>query len=409
MRLRAGFLVLFCSWLAGCTIGPRALENHRLRYNEAVKRTSEEQLLLNIVRLRYTDTPSSISVTSIATQHEFVKSLKMGQFFTDGVFTSLLPLVELTGVDRPTIALTPQDDQDFTKRLFTPIPLEGVVYLSKTTWPISTVFRLWVEHLNWVSNAEAGSGPTPKTAPIYREFLEGIQALQRLEDRKVVHFSSEETEVKISEGLASPKLSGTDVLEAAKAGFEFRRDEKKDVWTLIKKRQSPHLYIDAKHLQDSDLKIFCQAFKLKPGLTRYDLVAGKSYPYLADAPKEGLTYLDLESRSLLQVLFFLSHAVQVPHEHARTGQAPMTLEHDGCVFDWRSVHDGFFQVSHTKCRQRPKNAHVAIQYEGYWFYIDTRDRDTKATFALVMELARLELAGKSAEAGPILTLPIGGR
>jgi hypothetical protein len=33
--------------------------------------------------------------------------------------------------------ITPQDDQDFTKRLFTPIPLEGVAYLSRTKWPIS--------------------------------------------------------------------------------------------------------------------------------------------------------------------------------------------------------------------------------------------------------------------------------
>ena len=53
------------AWLpiAGCSFGPRALENTRLRYNEAVKTTTEEQLLLNIVRLRYTDNPSSLAVS----------------------------------------------------------------------------------------------------------------------------------------------------------------------------------------------------------------------------------------------------------------------------------------------------------------------------------------------------------
>ena len=39
--------------LSGCTtLGPYALDETRLRYNEVVKRTTEEQLLLNIVRLR---------------------------------------------------------------------------------------------------------------------------------------------------------------------------------------------------------------------------------------------------------------------------------------------------------------------------------------------------------------------
>ena len=56
--------------IAGCAFGPQALAKNRLDYNEAVKTTTEEQLLLNIVRLRYTDTPSSLAVTTIAAQFE---------------------------------------------------------------------------------------------------------------------------------------------------------------------------------------------------------------------------------------------------------------------------------------------------------------------------------------------------
>jgi hypothetical protein len=59
VRGQTGLVLLLSVCVAGCTIGPRALETHRLPYNEAVKKTTEEQLLLNIVRLRYTDTPSS--------------------------------------------------------------------------------------------------------------------------------------------------------------------------------------------------------------------------------------------------------------------------------------------------------------------------------------------------------------
>src|SRR5262245_27720115 len=156
---------------AGCAIGPRSLEATRLRYNEALKVTSEEQLLLNIVRLRYGETPSSLAVSTIAAQFELTHSLKLIPFY--GVTGDLaahakgavLPQAELAAADRPTISMTPQDDAEFTRKLFTPITLEGAVYLARTTWPISTVFRLYLENLNWVSNAQTASGPTPKHPP----------------------------------------------------------------------------------------------------------------------------------------------------------------------------------------------------------------------------------------------------
>ena len=45
--------LIVCASLAasGCAVGPRSLGENRLRYNEAVKTTTEQQLLLNIVRL----------------------------------------------------------------------------------------------------------------------------------------------------------------------------------------------------------------------------------------------------------------------------------------------------------------------------------------------------------------------
>ncbi|MEY2612953.1 MAG: hypothetical protein RL069_1765, partial [Planctomycetota bacterium] len=51
---RLAALCLYILILPSCGFGPRALVQTRLPYNEAVKRTSEEQFLLNIVRLRYT-------------------------------------------------------------------------------------------------------------------------------------------------------------------------------------------------------------------------------------------------------------------------------------------------------------------------------------------------------------------
>src|SRR5712692_9082308 len=186
-HLEITLVLLLC---AGCAAyGPSALETSRLQYNEAVKKTTEEQLLLNIVRLRYTDTPSSLAVSAIAAQFEITRNFQLTPFFVASgaevakTWAAVLPQLGIAGADRPTFSLTPLDDQEFTRKLFTTLPLDGLIYLAKTTWPISTVFRLYLENLNWVSNAQTASGPTPKEPPVYEDFLRGVQALQTLQDR----------------------------------------------------------------------------------------------------------------------------------------------------------------------------------------------------------------------------------
>jgi len=104
----------------------------------------------------------------------------------------------------------------------------------------------------------------------------------------------------------------------------------------------------------------------------------------------------------------VSHGVDVPAEHAAARLTTVTRDASGQPFDWRQVTDGLFRVYSTKDDKRPASAHVAVPYKGYWFYIDETDQDTKSTFSLLMELSRLELAGKTGP-GPVLTLPVSGR
>ena len=104
----------------------------------------------------------------------------------------------------------------------------------------------------------------------------------------------------------------------------------------------------------------------------------------------------------------MSHGIHVPAEHAAAGLATVTRDPGGTPFDWRQVMDGLFRVHSIKSDKRPPNAHAAVPYKGYWFYIDETDQDTKSTFPLLVELSRLELAGKAGP-GPVLTLPVSGR
>jgi len=401
--------------LTGCSsFGPSTLQKTRLQYNEVVKTTTEQQLLLNVVRLRYTDTPSSLAVSSIAAQFEVSKNFGLTPFFVASgaeiakSYAAVLPQLGIAGADRPTFSLTPLDDQEFTRKLFTTLPLDGLIYLAKTTWPISTVFRLYLENLNWVSNAQTASGRTPKTPPVFQDFLRGVQALQVLQDRGQMVFSVEERQDAQSGSLPIESVAGRDIIEAVKNGYEYRHDETGRGWILYKKTQQPILLIDPQAVDSTEMREIVRAFKLRPGVTKFPLTQETFNPFPSTYPTEGVVGIDLETRSLLQALYYVSHGVEVPEEHVTNRLATVTRDSSGQPFDWKFVMGDLFRVYSTKSDKWPANAHVAVPYKGYWFYIDQTDQETKSTFSLLLELSRLEVLGKPGS-GPLLTLPLSGK
>ena len=317
----------------------------------------------------------------------------------------MLPQLGIGGTDRPTFSLIPLDDQEFTRKFFTPLPLDGLIYLAKTTWPIATVFRLYLENLNWVPNAETASGPTPKSAPTFDEFRRGVVALQTLQDRGQVVFGAEERREAQGSPLPAASVTARDMVEAAKNGYEYQLDEQGTKWTLLKKTQQPVLFVDPRATDSPEMADVARAFRLKRGLTRYRITQGELTPFRESPADDGLTVLDVETRSLLQALYFVSHGIDVPAEHASAGLVTVTRDSSGQSFNWRTVMEGLFRVHSVKSVERPPQAHVAVPYKGYWFYVDTTDQDTKSTFSLLMGLSRLELTGK-AGSGPVLTLPL---
>src|SRR5262249_30721507 len=112
-------LILFAP---GCMLGPRELEKSRLPYNEAVKESGDEQLLLNLVRMRYNEDLQQIDVASIAAQYETNATAEARPFFVAPnpsnsnvifrTFTSILPALSASAANRPTISYTPLDDPE---------------------------------------------------------------------------------------------------------------------------------------------------------------------------------------------------------------------------------------------------------------------------------------------------------
>jgi hypothetical protein len=408
---------LVCLGCLGCSFGPRALEKTHGQYNEAYRRVDSEELLLNIVRLRYGDPPAEVEVSSIAAQYELSASAEARPFFgTESVsgpffrsFSTVLPFAGAAGANRPTISLTPIHSGETVTRFLQPISPEGVIFFAETSWPISAVFRLWLEGMNGVPNAPSASGPTRGFPPEYAEFRRAVDLLQAIQDRGELTFRKTEEET-LSDPIATDRITGEALVEARKAGYEYRLTPDRKAWQLVTKSRRLYLDLSPRTLNSAEYQELIRLLNLKPGLTRYE-VSQSTVGFIEQRPNAPPSEkLVLVTRSLIQVFYFLSHGVEVPGEHLASGVAKATLEADGRMFDWNQVTGELFTVKACHGKNPPAHAAVAVSYRGYWYYIDDTDHATKSTFILMRPSRQLDFGATTPGrkgSGPVLTLPVG--
>ncbi|MBV8315887.1 MAG: hypothetical protein JOZ53_13180 [Planctomycetaceae bacterium] len=400
----------------GCAFGPKVLEKTHGRYNEAVRRVDEEQLLRNLVRMRYNETPLDLNVSSIAAQYELDGGAEARPFFaapnptSAGVFhpfSRVLPDVMVNGSNRPTITLVPGDSGDAVQRFLTPISTDTLVFLFQTSWPVSTVLRLWVERLNGVPNAASASGPPRCDVPDFARFRQVAELVQSFRDRKLGTVHTEEYYAEVGGPLPPSAVTASAAVDAAKNGLEYRPRDDGTSWALVRKERRLVMELNPAALGHPDLDELVELLNLQPGRLRYEIIPAPGIvpdPLLFPGPP----YPDLRisTRSTAQVFFYLANGVEVPCEHLAAGVARQPVGPDGVLFDTRAVTEGLFTVHACKGHKPPATAFVAVKYRDYWYYIDDRDQESKATFALVLQLSRLDFA-RQQPAIPFLTLPVG--
>ena len=394
--------------VGGCQFGPRALEGTHGRYAEAVLKVDEEQLLRNIVRLRYTESPRSIDIASIAAQYEVTSGAGFNSFFTSesvsgGLRTAsaFLPSLSAEIANRPTVSYRPDDDGAATRRMLTPISGETLVFLVESGWPVSTVLRLWVDQLNGIPNGYRVSGP-PADRPIdFARFHRAVELLQAAADQQMLVVKLEDRFAEVGGALPKEAITAAANVEAVKAGLEYAPRVGGKEWGLVRREHRLVLEIVPGAESEPVLKDLCQQLNLTPGEKRYELIAvtgGVVDP--AVRPSAPGPELRLNPRSPIQVLFFLANGVDVPSEHPAAALAPPEVT---------ELTRGLLRVRSCASNRRPANAYVAIPYRDHWFYIADDDTASKATLLLMLQMSRLDLKrdGLLGAGGPALTLPVG--
>ena len=342
--LVAALLPLF---LASCThYGPKTIQRDRMDYGLSIHNSIKQQLLGNIVRLRYMEAPVFIDVSSVINQYAISGNVQAGAGFNDSFSSGNTGSIGAGArwEDRPTITYTPISGKKFSESLLTPIPPEALFALVQSGWPTDLMFRLTVGAMNGVEDAGRGLQADPR-------FRKLLQAWTRLRNARVI-------------GL---RRSQEDSAKKARIILYVNYD-----------KVSEQMKEDLIFLRDT---------------LELDAEAGEfilSYGLVPNEPNE----IAVLTQSILDIMINLAWQVDVPQEHVDEGRTRPTFVDTG-------LGGPLFKVHYAE--EKPEDAYVAIQNRGYWFYIDDRDMNTKRTFGVLQILLSLTDSGEGAR-GPVVSI-----
>jgi hypothetical protein len=312
-------------------------------------------MLINMVKMRYGDTPVFLDVASIISGYtletgvtvsgQVVKKEGMGDQFlgmgAHGTFT-----------DRPTITYMPLSGEKFARSLMKPLPLPAILSLIQAGYPIDLVLRICVHSVNGIRNHFGGSGRTRAADP---EFYPLLQHLRKIQDS----------------GAIGIRLQKTNEMEGV----------------LLSMRGKVDASVEEERLGVR------KTLGIDPAEDEFKVVYGS----IAKDDKE----IAILSRSMFEIMVDLASYIEVPATHVEEKQVNPTSPEEMV----RGIPVPPLIKIHSST-DKPEDAFIAVSYQNYWFWINKRDLQSKSLFSFMMMIFSLTETG-SKEGAPIITVPAG--
>lgn len=364
MPLHCWPLLALLALLAGCsTIAGRVLHDSRDQFNETAQTTNAEQLLRNLVRLRYAESPYFLEISSVSTSATMAGSLTVGANTVAGL-PGLDPNVAISPSvaysQTPSFVFQPLTGEKFGRQLLRPVDLRTLALLRTAGWDLRDILLVLVDNINGIANAPSATQFSPLSVPDNADFRRVIELIDRLEDGGLIQLGLE--------SATAPDPRGDIVLSLQIEKGAAGRDDVQEL--------THRLALDPRNL---------------------------TYRFAAAATGGGGQTIVVKPRSVLAAMRYLSKGVVVAEADRIAGYVPGASDAGGNALDWPRLLDGLFAVRTSDTY--PASAYVSVRHDGRWYYIDRADLATKQVFALLEAVFALQ-GGDVPPITTVLTLPI---
>jgi hypothetical protein len=356
MRLYKLLPFLMLILLTACaSTGPATIARDRFDYITAISDSWKRQMMLNLLKIRYTDAPVFMDVASVINSYEVAGEISLKGQVADKFNNALAgdQFLSLGAIgrysDKPTISYQPLSGDKFARSIMMPIPISAVLFLMQSGYPADMVMRICLNSINGIDNSFGGPGNPRTGSPKFHELMSSIR----------LAMASGEMGMRIKTVNDKPSV-------------------------VISLRQTTDTAGAAPHRRIRDL------LSLDESAKEFTVVLG-------DYPDSNLE-VSMLTRSILQVMVDAASYIDVPASDLAEGRvyAPQrTSEQERLFPPLIAVRTG---------STAPGDAFVKAQYRNQWFWIEDRDRPSKQMLTFLMMLFSLTETS-AVQAAPILTVP----
>ena len=354
--------------LSGCTsFGPSKIPTTRIDYNRAIDDSNNEEMLLNLIRIKYFEQPFFLQVGSVSASFNYNISAGLSADIPDshnlskGVYSKYTPNITGKYTDAPTITYSPAQGKTYAQQFLKEIDLESFVILMKSGWDISSVFEILVSrigNLNHLFDLRTGYIPEQQTA-----FTEFVNILKEIDHRNDIDLSS------YSGGKDKPDVTIMTL---------WFKDENES------QQLSKLLGIDLRMHRDKQGR-FMACLNLMP--------QGGD---LGDSKTDEAVVVPIRLRNSLRAMLVVAQGIDVPQQYLTSNRA----------YDLRSSFSSVCDIRSSSAK--PMDFFVAVHHKDYWYYIRNDDSRSKEAFQLLLNVFALQ-SSDPLKTGPILTLPVGAQ